>query len=73
MDESRDERALGDDLSAGTEAFREDLLARCLSVLAHADDGAVLDDDELELLADAGMPNTDIPPSLAGGADNSLN
>ena len=40
------------DLSAGTEAFREDLLARCLDVLGS--EAQKLADDELEMLSAAG-------------------
>ena len=47
-------RLMGQDLSAGTEEFREKLLARCLAEL-NADDGiAEVPDDDLELLAAAG-------------------
>ena len=50
------ERILSQDLSAGTEAFRENLLERCLSVLGQADsDGVELDDSEFEMLAAAGV------------------
>ena len=51
------------DLSAGTEAFRDDLLARCLAVLGSdsasndASEGIELDDDALDLLAAAGDPS----------------
>jgi len=56
MDEDELRRILSQDLSVGTEAFRDALLARCLDVLA-AGDGADLGDDELELLAAAGDPS----------------
>ena len=63
------------DLSVGTEAFRDELLVRCLDVLG-ADDGTAqsdatllafnggrdLDDGELEFLAAAGDLDT-IPPA----------
>ena len=57
------ERVMKADFSAGTEAFRDALLARCLAELdaGSADDGAELDDDDLGLLAAAGDPD-------AGGA-----
>lgn len=48
------------DLSAGTEAFRDDLLARCLDVLGSdsasndPSEGIELDDATLDLLAAAG-------------------
>lgn len=42
------------DFSIGTEAFRDNLLLRCLAVLNMDDEGVVLDDSELELLAAAG-------------------
>lgn len=48
------ERLMGQDLSAGTEDFRDALLARCLSVLCADDEGAIVDDDVLDLLAAAG-------------------
>jgi len=66
MDEANIERALGYDHSQGTEEFREDLLQRCLAVLAagaeiHHGGGlpypaqvAELDDDALDMLAAAG-------------------
>lgn len=44
-------RLFKQDFSAGTEAFRNALLNRCLGEL---DDITVLDDEELELLAAAG-------------------
>lgn len=52
------------DLSAGTEAFREELLARCLDELdaGSCDGGAELDDSALDLLAAAG-------DAFAPGAD----
>ena len=52
MDEKELERLLKLDLSVGTEAFRDELLARCLSELH--DHGRELDDSELEMLAAAG-------------------
>ena len=57
------ERVLQVDYSAGTGAFRDGLLARCLAELdaGSAYDGAELDDDDLGLLAAAGDPD-------AGGA-----
>lgn len=48
------ERLLQQDFSAGTEAFRDELLSRCLAVLG-ADDGVgVVDDNLLDMLAAAG-------------------
>ena len=50
-------RLMKQDLSAGTEAFREDLLARCLDVLDSDEDRCEeVDDSDLELLAAAGTP-----------------
>lgn len=47
-------RLLQQDLSAGTEVFRDELLARCLDVL-DADDGVdEIDDSLLDMLAAAG-------------------
>lgn len=48
-------KLLAQDLSAGTEAFRDALLDRCLDVLCE-DDGLEVSDDDLELLAAAGDP-----------------
>ena len=54
------ERILGQDLSIGTESFRESLLERCLSVLGQeAQDGMELEDDEIEMLAAAGIVQQD--------------
>ena len=50
MDEREIERIMRQDLSKGTEKFRDALLARCLAVLG-SEDGMLLDDSELELLA----------------------
>ena len=52
--ESRVERLMQLDLSAGTEAFRDALLKRCLAVLCLDDSVAVIDDAELDKLAAAG-------------------
>ena len=50
------ERLMKQDLSVGTETFREELLARCLDALNTGDDERcrMLDDSELELLSAAG-------------------
>jgi len=50
------ERLMKQDLSAGTEAFREDLLGRCLSVLDTEEPGVEIPDEALDLLAAAGDP-----------------
>lgn len=47
------EKLLSQDLSVGTEAFRDNLLERCLGVL-DSDEGMEIDDSALELLAAAG-------------------
>ena len=52
-------RLLKQDLSEGTEGFRDALLNRCLNELgaedgADGDEVAILDDDSLEMLAAAG-------------------
>lgn len=58
--ENRLRQLLKQDLSAGTESFKDELLARCLSVLtdeAAAEgfpEGVELDDSVLDLLAAAG-------------------
>ena len=66
MDDARIERALTYDFSAGSEEFQEDLLERCLSVLAAGGDDAAgnalpqpldyraIDDADLDMLAAAG-------------------
>ena len=54
--EQKIERLWKQDLSAGTDSFRETLLERCKSVLNADDECALLDDAELELLAAAGDP-----------------
>ena len=51
------------DFSVGTESFREDLLARCLSVL-NEDEGVELSDDDLDMLAAAGELFVDKGPLL---------
>ena len=53
MDERDIERILRQDLSKGTDEFRDELLSRCLAVLG-SQDGVELDDSDLELLAAAG-------------------
>lgn len=47
-------RLMKQDLSTGTEAFREALLGRCLSVLGAKDSGVEIPDEALDLLAAAG-------------------
>ena len=58
MDEREFEQLLGQlmklDLSAGTEAFRDELLSRCLAVLDADSEGMVLGDADLDMLAAAG-------------------
>ncbi len=54
MDEKEIARILKQDLSVGTEAFRDDLLARCIAVLGTDDYAIELDDADLELLSAAG-------------------
>ena len=53
--EARLENLMQQDLSVGTEAFRENLLSRCLAVL-NEDGGMELSDDDLDMLAAAGNP-----------------
>ena len=45
---------LKQDCSIGTEAFRDELLTRCLEVFAEKEESVELGDDELEMLAAAG-------------------
>lgn len=54
MDEREIARILKQDLSVGTEAFRDNLLARCIAVLGTDDYAIELDDADLELLSAAG-------------------
>lgn len=48
------ERVLSQDFSDGTEAFRDELLNRCLAVLESDEHASVIPDEELEMLAAAG-------------------
>ena len=48
------DQLMGQDLSIGTEAFREDLLNRCLAIMGADSSGIELDDGELDLLSAAG-------------------
>ena len=55
--EKRLEELMTQDLSVGSETFRENLLSRCLAVLNEAEDeGIELSDDDLDMLAAAGNP-----------------
>ena len=47
------EQILKEDLSAGTDEFREALLQRCLAALGD-DEGAPIADEDLDMLAAAG-------------------
>ena len=70
MDENELRRILSQDLSVGTEAFRDALLARCLQVLGEDGAATELCDEELELLAAAGdMSSVSGPFWDNGGAD----
>ena len=60
--ESKIERLMKQDFSAGTEAFREDLLSRCLAVL-NVDEGSVISDEDLDMLAAAGNPYENMDPN----------
>lgn len=72
MDEVDIARVLSADLSEGTEAFRDALLERCLSVIADGDDGMSLDDDQLELLAAAGLPGGDLSLLRVDGLEDPM-
>ena len=50
------DRLLNQDLSSGTEEFRDNLLQRCLDVLGCDESEAFLDDADLDLIAAAGDP-----------------
>ncbi|MBQ9005935.1 MAG: hypothetical protein IJ092_06130 [Atopobiaceae bacterium] len=58
MDEKQITSVLEKDYSEGTEAFREGLLARCLEVLDAGAETRELADDDLEMLAAAGILET---------------
>ena len=56
------EHILAQDLSVGTETFRESLLQRCLGVIAQNEQGIFeLDDNQLDMLAAAGNIFNDDP------------
>lgn len=50
------EHLLGQELQEGDEAFRDELLERCLDALCEDDEVVHLKDEELELLSAAGDP-----------------
>lgn len=56
--------ALSQDLSAGTEVFRDKLLNRCLNVFDQMDSPVELSDDQLDMLAAAGIPDPDNNPTF---------
>ena len=65
-------RVMKADFAAGTEAFRDALLARCLAELGtdpHAADGAAMAEADLDLLAAAGDAMAQAGSALG---DNSL-
>ena len=72
------EQLMKQDLAAGTEAFRDDLLARCLATLGSDSAGErdaepefhafEVSDADLDLLAAAGEPV--LPPSVQSIGDN---
>ncbi len=66
MDEKQIERLFRIDLSLGTEAFRDALLARCLAALGSDEYAFELDDDDLDLLAAAGNPQIALKPTNLG-------
>ena len=55
MDEKQITNVLERDYSEGTEEFREGLLARCLDVLDAGDEINEVGDEDLEMLAAAGI------------------
>ena len=57
-------KALKFDFSAGTTAFRESLLEKCLAEIDSSTEVFELDDDSLDMLAAAGVPNQDILSDL---------
>ena len=58
MDEKDIKKILSTDLSESTEAFRDELLKRCLDLLPSDDGSFELVDADLELLAAAGDANS---------------
>ena len=67
MNEKKLEQLMQSDFSVGTEAFRDALLERCLSVL-NSDEGIPLSESELELLSAAGDPC--YPPTALDNREN---
>lgn len=63
MDERTVKRLLEQDLSVGTDEFRDKLLSKCLDVLCAEDSVIELDDADLDMLAAAGDINAAIAPS----------
>lgn len=66
------ERLVKQDFSAGTEAFRDALLERCLSVLDAESDGTVIPDADLDLLAAAGDDSMWNRAKLGNGLTGSM-
>lgn len=65
MNEQGIQRLFQHDFSAGTEAFRDELLDRCLSELGSDSDGVELSDSALDMLAAAGdITLTEKPPGF---------
>jgi len=62
MDERTVKRLLEQDLSVGTDEFRDKLLSKCLDVLCTEDSVIELDDTDLDMLAAAGDINAAIAP-----------
>ena len=54
-------RVLSEAYSAGTEAFRDALLIRCLDVLEEDERCEELGDEDLDMLAAAGNPTSPLP------------
>ena len=52
------------DFSAGTEAFRDELLGRCLVVLGNEDEIKELNDNQLDTLAAAGDLYSQLTPDM---------
>lgn len=63
MDERTVKWLLEQDLSVGTDEFRDKLLSKCLDVLCAEDSVIELDDADLDMLAAAGDINAAIAPS----------
>ena len=63
MNEVKIRQLFQQDLSVGTESFRNALLEQCLETLRDSENGSVISDETLDLLAAAGDPFAQAPSS----------